>query len=149
MSYRGTRTAELIAARRSTWSTSVLVLRTEQFSSRKSSVLPISKLSRRFLQCWFFSFWVRQWEHIRCALQVDRLSGLRRICLPVAKVCFRKKKKNNHWPIEKSKNRQKKEDSCRNKGQERGWQDELASLFSALQSCMTRQGRARVRMPRL
>ena len=67
MSYRGTRRAELIAARRCTWSTSVLVLRTEQFSSRKSSVLPISKLSRLFLQCWFLLGSSVRAHTVRCA----------------------------------------------------------------------------------
>ena len=65
-SYRGTRMAELIAARRCTRSTSVLVLRAEQFSSQKISVLPISKLSRLFQQCWFLRG--QQWAHIRCAV---------------------------------------------------------------------------------
>ena len=72
---RGTGRAELIAARRCTWSTSVLVF-------GKISILPISKLSRLFLQCWFLRG--QQWGRIRSAVQVDRLSGFRRVCAPVA-----------------------------------------------------------------
>ena len=100
MSYRGTtRRAELIAARRCTLVDIRARFSTEQFSSRESSVLPISKLSRFFLQCWPGFFWVRQWERIRCAVQVDWLSGLRRVCPPVAQLFLRKKKKKEKQPL--------------------------------------------------
>ena len=152
MSYRGTRRTELIATRQCTRWTSVLVLRTEQFSTRKSSVLPISKLSILDFSCSVGFFWVGQWERIRCAVQVDRLSGLRRVCPASCTNFLSKKKKKNyryHWPLEKSNNRQKKKDSCRNKGQEnwRGWQDERFTVFCIAK--LYEQDRAPVRMPRL
>ena len=72
---------------------------------------------------------------VRCASRstVRPSKGLPASCTTFLSKKKKEKKRNNHWPIEKSKNHQKKKDSCRNKGQEnwRGWQDERASLFSA------------------
>ena len=59
----------------------------------------------------------------------------------------KKKKKNSHWPIEKSKNRQPWRErflrgTCDRRTQERLTKDERASLFSAEQSEWTRPGPA-------
>ena len=149
MSYRGTRRAELLATRRCTRSTPVLVLRTE----RKSSVLPMSKLSTDFsvdFSCSVGFVWVGQWERIQCAVQVDRLSGLRRVCPPVAQIFFQKKKKKNNHATRKIQEPSEKERFLQ--GQATGELERVTRWGSFTVFCIAKlyeQGRALVRMPRL
>ena len=81
----------------------MLVLRTEQFSLRKSSVLPISKLIgktflvdyRLFLQCWFLVGSTVRAPTVRCASRstVRPSKGLPASCT------FLSKKKKKEQPL--------------------------------------------------
>ena len=153
LSSPGTGRAELIAARRCTWlggsenpltwSTSVLVLRAEPVA-KDFGLAPMSKLSGLFLRCSFLRG--RQWERIRCAVQVDRpavtepFEGFTRLLHNF----LSKKKKKNHWPIKNTRTVSLEENvSCRNMRQENWscWQkDERASLFSASQTVRNKPG---------
>ena len=126
------RRAELIAARRCTWSTSVLVLTAE----RKISVLPsfldfsgcvvglALTLMRQpnfywdsLVQCRFFEDNSESaYAYGALRKSTDRLSGLRRVYSPVAELFFRKRKKKPlvNRKIQKSSER----DFCRKTRQE-------------------------------
>ena len=74
-------------------------------------------------------------------MQVDRLAGLRRVCLPVAQLYFRKKKLKK--TIGQSKNPRtvrKKKILAGTPELERVTKDERASLFSAQQSVWNKAG---------
>ena len=149
MSYMWTRRAELIAARQCTWSTSVLVLRTEQFSSRKSSVLPISKLSRLFLQCWFLLGSTVRAHTVRSATSRSTVRPSKG--LPASCTTFLSKKKKG-TTIGQSKNPRtvRKERFLQKQGTgelERVTRWASFTVFSIAK--LYEQGRARVRMPRL
>ena len=148
MSYRGTRRAELIAARRCTWSTSVLVLRTEQFSSRKSSILQISKLSRLFLQWFLLGSRVRA-HTVRCA---SRLTVRSSKSLSASCTTFLSKKKKKRTTICLSQNPRTIRKKRFLQEQATGELETVTrwpsfTVFSIAK--LYEQGRALVRMPRL